>query len=449
MASQRRGGGFSHHARDPHHKRHPPQHRNGARVQASPPAPELSAKDMQTGLVALLDRFVADETTTGADRDILHHANQLRRLLCARNDSPSSKAKRELDEKRPDTAVKVAIPDYVERKVRAAQDLPPLPPIREPHLHAAVFTHRSAIFDPSVPGSTLGEDLSLDYERLELLGDAYIELIASRALYNRFPHVDVPELCTWRERLVENLNLGKFSVAYGFPDRLKHRAVWDKKSKQYQKVVADIVEAYVAAVVLSDPENGFEAAEAWLTELWAPQLLNFREKIIENPQARDELNRLVLGKGVKLTTKEERPMTYDANSVQCYHIGIYITGWGYKDEWLGSGHGQNKVQAGVAAAADALKRNGPVLQEAARQKNELRAAQLKDKEEKEKEKATVGTEHQATLNPQHSNGQVSNGQSDTQKKRKKEGDDESHEKKKHKKGSQEKRHNAATDDDSS
>ena len=45
-------------------------------------------------------------------------------------------------------------------------------------------------------------------------------------------------------------------------------------------------------------------------------------------------------------------MTYDSNSVQCYHIGIYLTGWGYKDEWLGSGDGQNKVQAGVAAAAD-------------------------------------------------------------------------------------------------
>ncbi|RII10716.1 hypothetical protein CUC08_Gglean006713 [Alternaria sp. MG1] len=449
MASQKRGGGFNHYGRDQNHKKHQPQHRNGAGYNTNPSAPELSSKDMQTGLVALLDRFVADETTMGADKDMLHHAHQLRRLLCARNDSASAKAKRELDQKRPDKAVKVAIPDYVERKVRVAQDLPPLPPINEPHLHEAVFTHRSAIFDPSIPGSTLGEDLSLDYERLELLGDAYIELIASRALYNRFPHVDVPELCMWRERLVENVTLGKFSNAYGFPDRLKHRAVWDKNSKQYQKVVADIVEAYVAAVVLSDPENGFEAAEAWLTELWAPQLLGFREKIIENPQARDELNKLVLGKSVKLLTKEERPMTYDSNSVQCYHIGIYLTGWGYKDEWLGSGDGQNKVQAGVAAAADALKRNGPVLQDAVRQKNELRAARLKEQEEKEN--AAGGTEQQATLNPKESNGkaEVSDEQGNSEKKRKKEEDDTLHEKKKHKKEKKEKKRTAATDDDSS
>jgi len=390
---------------------------------------------MQTGLVALLDRFVAEETTAGADKEALHHAHELRRRLCARDTiTTSSQAKRDLDSARPDKGVQVAIPDYIERRVRAAKDLPPLPPICEPHLHDAVFTHRSAIYDPSIPGSTLGSDLSLDYERLELLGDAYIELIASRALYNRFPHVDVPELCMWRERLVENSTLGRFSEAYGFPDRLKHRAVWDKKSKQYAKVVADIVEAYVAGVVLSDPEHGFEAAEAWLTELWAPQLLGFREKIIENPQARNELNKLVLGKDVKLVTKEERPMTYDANSVQCYHIGIYLTGWGYTDEWLGSGDGQNKVQAGVAAAADALKRDGAVLKDAIRQKNELRAAKLR-----EQAKADGDGDRQET-NEQDAAVEV--------KKRKKEDDAPESEKKKHRKDKKEKKRAAAADDGS-
>jgi ribonuclease-3 len=408
---------------------------------------------MQTGLIALLDRFVADETQPGADKDMLHHAHELHRLLCARNNTNSAKAKRELDEKRPDKATRVAVPPYVERKVQAAKDLPLLPPISEPHLHQAVFTHRSAIFDPSIPGSTLGEDLSLDYERLELLGDAYLELIASRALYNRFPHVDVPELCVWRERLVENSTLGKFSEAYGFPDRLKHRAVWDRSSKQYHKVVADMVEAYVAALVLSDPVNGFNTAEAWLTELWAPQLLSFREKIVENPQAREELNRMVMGKGVKLLTKEEKPMTYDSNKVQCYHMGIYLTGWGYDDEWLGSGEGQNKVQAGVAAAADALKRNDFVLKDAVRRKSELKAAQAKEKEEKAK--SEEGVEKQSALVVVENTSAKSNEDGDeeaAQKKRKSEEEaaDPEKKKKKHKKDKEkkEKRNKSSADDDS-
>jgi ribonuclease-3 len=443
MASQKRGGGFDHYGRDQHNKKHQngrggmPQQRGrqsnrDVTYNPNPPPAELSSKDIQTGLVALLDRFVADETTVGADKEALHHAHELRRLLCARDDTTSSKAKRDLDEKRPDKAPKVVIPDYVERKVRAAKDLPPLPPIAEPHLHEAVFTHRSAIYDPSIPGSALGADLSLDYERLELLGDAYIELIASRALYNRFPHVDVPELCVWRERLVENVTLGKFSEAYGLPDRLKHRAVWDKNSKQYHKVVADMLEAYVAGIVLADPEHGFETAEAWLTELWAPQLLSFKEKVIENPQARNELNRLVVGRDVKLLTKEERPMTYDSNSVQCYHMGIYLTGWGYTDEWLGSGEGQSKVQAGVAAAADALKRDSAVLKDAIRQKEELRAARLREQEEKAK------AEGGAASVVEEPRGKKKEKKTDTEdappKKRKKEGETASTEKnKKHKK----------------
>ncbi|USP75903.1 Double-strand-specific pac1 ribonuclease [Curvularia clavata] len=427
MASQKRGGGFHHYGHDQRNKKYQPS----SQRHNVPSQPELSPKDMQTGLVALLDRFVAEETTAGADKETLYHAHELRRRLCARDDGASSHAKRELDNKRPDKAAQVAIPPYVDRKVRESKDLPPLPSISEPHLHQAVFTHRSAIYDPSIPGSSLGEDLSLDYERLELLGDAYIELIASRALYNRFPHVDVPELCMWRERLVENSTLGKFSHAYGFPDRLKHRAVWDKNSKQYHKVVADMLEAYVAAIVLSDPEHGFEAAETWLTQLWAPQLLGFREKIIENPQARSQLDKLVLGKDVKLITKEERPMTYDANSVQCYHMGIYLTGWGYTDEWLGSGDGQNKVQAGVAAAADALKRNSPALRDAIRQKDELKAARLKEQEAKAK--AQEGTDPPAVSGNGSSDPKDKTDQDEPGKKRKKEEDGASSEKKKHKK----------------
>ena len=137
-------------------------------------------------------------------------------------------------------------------------------------------------------------------------------------------------------------------------------------------------------------------------------------------------------------------MTYDSNSVQCYHIGMYLTGWGYDNEWLGSGDGQNKVQAGVAAAADALKRNSPVLQDAIRQKDELRAARLKEQEGKEN--TAGGTEPQNTLNTEASNGKVSDDKDATQKKRKKEDDDASHEKKKHKK---DKKHKATADNGSS
>jgi ribonuclease-3 len=349
--------------------------------------PELSPTEMQTGLAALLDRFVADETRPDADKDILYHARELRRLLCSRNDTVSTKLKRQLDEKRPDNGAKVVVPDYIQRKVQEAKDLPALPLITEPHIHEAVFTHQSLHATNLTIHQTI--NLGLDYERLEFLGDAYIELIASRALYNRFPQIDIPQLSSLRERLVENLTLGKFSLAYGFPDRLKYgkTAQWEKPSKAWNKVVADILEAYVAGVVLSDPDHGFETAEKWLTELWAPQLLGFKELIIENPRAKDDLQKLIFVNHIKVEYKEEQPMTY-TNGVQRFYLGAYLTGWGYENEWLGSGEGQNKAQAAISAATDALKRNNIVLQDATRQKKELMEVRARERDDKAKAEAS-------------------------------------------------------------
>ncbi|KAH6622219.1 ribonuclease III domain-containing protein [Boeremia exigua] len=352
---------------------------------------ELSKAEMQTGLVALLDRFVADETRSDADRDILHHASELRRLLARKENPSSATSQRELDKKRPETAPKVAVPPYIHRKVQEAKDLPGLPPIDEPHIHDAVFTHRSYIVRNGDKNAFT--DLELDYERLEFLGDAYIELIASHALYSRFPHVDVPQLCSWRERLVENSMLGKFSEAYGFPDRLRHHNQWDHNSKAWKKVIADIFEAYVAGIVLADPEHGYEIADKWLTELWAPQLLSFKEKIVEDSQAKNKLAALVVVNDIKLEYREERPMIYEQGSnLQKYFMGVYLTGWGYQSEWLGSGEGQNKASASLSAAADAIRKNSDVTQDAAKQKAELVSKRREEKAKAEAEAAAKAAE---------------------------------------------------------
>lgn len=429
MASQKRGNSSNHYGdRNQHFNKkqrsdQPPYGRPGYTTltgasTSSParPEPALSAAELQTGLVSLLDRFVAAETTPMADKDILHHAQELRTLLNARNNPTSTEAQRELDEKRPNKAANIAIPAYIQRTVQASKDLPPLPPISEPHLLEAVFTHQS-IHKAKVNGHHVA-GMDVDYERLEFVGDAYIELLATRSLYNRFPHVDVPTLSFWRERLVDNLALGKFSDAYGFPDRLQYKDIyWESGSKAWRKVVADIFEAYVAGVILSDPVNGFSTAEKWLDELWAPQMLGFKEKVVENLQARDDLLKMVAIQGVSLKYREERPMKQE-QGIQKYFMGVYYTGWQYKDEWLGSGEGQSKAQGSVAAAADALKRNGVVLQDAARQKNELQATRAKDREEKEKaEAAENGTGEQGNAVPKPSTTNDDDGESYSNKRK--------------------------------
>lgn len=393
---------------------------------------ELSRTEMHTGLVALLDRFVAEETRSDADRDIVRHARELRLLLARKENPLSATTRRELDEKRPEKAPQVAVPSYVHRKVQESRDLPPLPPIDEPHLHDAVFTHRSHIIKSGDKHTYT--DLDLDYERLEFLGDAYIELIASHALYSRFPHVDVPQLCSWRERLVENSTLGKFSEAYGFTDRLRHHNQWDRSSKAWKKVIADVFEAYVAGIVLADPAHGYETADKWLTELWAPQLLSFKEKIVENPASKNKLAALVVVNDTKLVYREERPMIYEqGTNLQKYFMGVYLTGWGYEDEWLGSGEGQNKASASLAAAADAIRKNSEIIQDAAKQKAELVAKRREEKAKAEAEEAAKAAEEGTSTEASAQAAEQDAGKKNEKKRERHAAEEDDTHKKKHKK----------------
>ncbi|KAJ4302770.1 hypothetical protein N0V90_001661 [Kalmusia sp. IMI 367209] len=324
---------------------------------------KLAAAETESGMIALLNKLEAEETRPDGDRDVLRHARELRQLLGTRSSKRHINRTNELDRKRPVESKHVMVPAYIEQKIELAKDLPPLPPILEPSLQEQVFTHMSVKGQRN--GGIINTD-ALTYEPLEFIGDAYLELFATRLIASRLPHVSVPEQSHFREQLVRNDTLSRFSNAYCLPDRLKHMAHL-KESGSWSKITADVFEAYVAGVILSDPQHGFATAEKWMTQLWAQQMLDYKEPIIDNPAAKDDLTRLIHMRGVKLEYREEREMVHE-NGMQKFFIGVYLTGWGYEGECLGSGEGRNKTQASVYAAADALNRNSDVLKSAASQK---------------------------------------------------------------------------------
>lgn len=376
---QKRQKGDRSHVRPSHHVK---SRGNLGDVLSGLPEPEScqpcqsANSDMLSGTIALLDQLVADEAGAKADKHVLHHARELHRLLSLRAaQSLPSKAMQSLDSNRPETAPKVRIPPALVSRVKKAKGLPSLPPITEPYLQDAVFTHTSAN-DYSTANVRGYRSDHLNYERLEFLGDAFIEVIASRLLYSRFPDTETSHQSALRESLVKNETLSRFSEAYGLGDRLKH-GTHVRNSKNWPKILADVFEAYVAAVVLSDPESGYGVAESWLTELWAPKLLEFKLKPIENPKARDELSKLLMAKGIKLDYRQERPMEVTAGQ-QKFFIGVYLTGWGFENEWLGSGEGQNKSQACVFAAMDALKNRRPIIAVANARKLEVYPPKAED-----------------------------------------------------------------------
>jgi ribonuclease-3 len=255
---------------------------------------------------------------------------------------------------------------------------PPLPKILDPTLEAAAFIHASC-------GSGRLTDLS--YERLEWVGDAYLYLTSTLLISQTFPSL-LPGKCSQlRERLVKNITLADFARQYGFEQRavfsVERANVWDSaKDHDKTKILGDIFEAYVAAVVLSDPKDGVVRVSEWLKGLWG---MTIRKEILTEERsgvkmdsplwrlrgdaapieiissepkmlsAKDQLVRTIGAKGVKITYRDAAPQKKDKNSrLLLFTVGVYLDGWGEKDKQLGFGAANGKKEAGMKAAEMAL-----------------------------------------------------------------------------------------------
>lgn len=149
-----------------------------------------------------------------------------------------------------------------------SRELPPLPPVLDPSLEQASFTHVGMV-------KNRGER---SYEQLEWLGDAYLYLISTIFIFQTFPHLSHGDMCQIREVLVRNATLKDYALHYGFDKRtvlpeeygLDGRKGGTKISaKERTKVLGDVFEAHVAAIILADPIRGVSKTASWLKALWS------------------------------------------------------------------------------------------------------------------------------------------------------------------------------------
>jgi len=201
---------------------------------------------------------------------------------------------------------------------------------------------------------------------LEFLGDAYLEIIATRLIHSRFPEHAVGQKSRLREWIVRNENLANYARAYEFQHRIIATDMVKTGSKGgFEKVLADCFEAYVAALILSDPVHGFQTAEAWLTALWAPRILEWietegKDAIHEsaNVHSKKDLETLIVSRDCRIEYLEEKPMEITPNSnLTKFTMGCYFTGFGFQKIKLGTGQARSKALAGHEAAKDAMTNN--------------------------------------------------------------------------------------------
>jgi ribonuclease-3 len=265
----------------------------------------------------------------------------------------------------------------------ASDGLPQLPKIGDEYVNI-VFTHPSQAH----------QDPQASYDRLEFLGDAYLELYATQLIFDRFPDLEVGKMSQLRETLVRNETIGQYASLYGLDKQLKnYKQFQNSPAHVWLKIKGDVFEAYVAAVVLSSP-NGADTVKTWLHQLWEPKVQAAAASTPPVPKkTKEELAKKVLMKGTKINYVDEKPpLVHYGQGREEYFVGVYFTGFDWENQYLGSGRGLSRVEAGLFAAADALK--NPLVNQIAGEKVKALAQREKDGEavkdkgvEKEQESA--------------------------------------------------------------
>lgn len=182
-----------------------------------------------------------------------------------------------------------------------------------------------------------------DYERLEFLGDAVLEVVSSDFLYRNHPDMPEGEMSKLRASLVcesslaftaKKMDLGKFLLLGKGEDA--------SGGRNRNSLLSDAFEAIIGAVYL---EFGFQTAKEYIED----KLL---KSISENQLFVDSKSRIQIlvqsigGMELSYKVVDEKGPDHDKHFV----VALYING-----EEISRGEGHNKKEAEQIAAYNAVK----------------------------------------------------------------------------------------------
>ena len=183
-----------------------------------------------------------------------------------------------------------------------------------------------------------------NYERLEFLGDAVLELVSSEFLFQRNEHMPEGELTKMRASMVcepslafcaRDLDLGKFI--------LLGRGEEGTGGRARDSIVSDVMEAVIGAIYL---DGGMEPAKIFINRF----ILSYLEDKQLFYDSKSNLQELIQGKLKKEfhyeLCSESGP---EHNKVFC--VAVYM-----EEKLLGTGEGRTKKAAEQQAAYQALLR---------------------------------------------------------------------------------------------
>lgn len=211
----------------------------------------------------------------------------------------------------------------------------------DPSILKQAFTHRSYLNEHR---EARGHN-----ERLEFLGDAVLELIVTRYLYEQFPDKPEGELTAYRAALVNAVILSDLAYELGMNDFLLLSRGESKDTGRARGVLlANAFEAVVGAVYL---DQGYDAARTFIETYLFPKLSVILEKRLWQDSKSALQERAQEVTGITPTYAVIREIGPD--HARTFTVGAYIGG-----DLVAEGQGKSKQEAEQAAARAALDAKG-------------------------------------------------------------------------------------------
>ncbi|MCX7928274.1 MAG: ribonuclease III [Patescibacteria group bacterium] len=183
-------------------------------------------------------------------------------------------------------------------------------------------------------------------ERFEFLGDAILEYVVSKELFEMFPDKEEGYLTVVRSKIVNTKNLAKQAIQLEIGKHIKlSKGEEDTGGRNNPSLLADAFEAIIGALYI---DSGIAKTEKFIKA----HLLNSLEDILSTPlkDPKSRLQEYVQSKGMP-TPKYDVILETGPDHNKRFTVGVIING-----QQIAIGEGKSKNEAAQIAASLAIEK---------------------------------------------------------------------------------------------
>lgn len=205
---------------------------------------------------------------------------------------------------------------------------------RDPAILRLALTHRSVSAEDPARN---------DNERLEFLGDAVLQMVVTRRLYEEFPHLAEGKMAKVRAAVVSRPTLAEVARSIGLGSFVELAPAEERTGgRNKDSILADALEAIIGGVFL---DGGIDEASRLISRLWGGRIAE-RAK---SPGVKDYKTRLQ-----EVLARDGLRPKYATTGSGPDHAREFSSSVSVDGRDLGAGSGRSKKEAEQGAARQAL-----------------------------------------------------------------------------------------------